>query len=261
LGTKYAALLSKDDTLASPLLEALPAVGENVEAVETVNAVGNYVSVARIMSQAKTLRFSGIDWQVRTDDGDYGGRTNEYSSDNVFLDDSGALHMRITRNAGGWVCSELQSVRSLGYGDYRLEAEDVGRLEPAIMFSLFTYLAQPADGDNREMDIHITRRGEPSNKNAEFVVAPYFVPANFYYFDVPDGPLALQLKWSPDRAEFSASRAKSPNERPFESWIFNTGVPRADEAKIYINLCNYGNARIHPTRNEEVVVKSFDFFP
>jgi hypothetical protein len=261
LGTKYAALLSKDDKVPPLLLEALPAVGETVDAVETVKASGNYVSSTRTYSPAKTLRFSGFDWQVRTFDGDYGGRTSEYSSDNVFLDETGALHMRFTKNAGGWVCSEMHSVRSLGYGDYRLEAQDLGHLEPAVMFSIFTLLAQPADGDRREMDIHITRRGEPSNKNGEFVVAPYFVPANFYYFNVLPGPLALQLKWSPDRVEFSASRVQMPTERPFESWIFNTGVPRADETQIYINFCNYGNARIPPTHNAEVVVKSFDFFP
>ncbi|CAN5599194.1 hypothetical protein BH10ACI4_BH10ACI4_18840 [soil metagenome] len=261
LGTQYAALLGKDDVVPAPLLDALPAVGNDVFAVNTIQANGTYVAPAHKVSATKTLRFNGFDWQVRTINGDYGGRTNEYSSENVFLDEAGALHMRITRDAGGWVCSEVHSVRSLGYGDYRLQAEDVGQLEPAIMFSMFTFLAQPTDGDYREMDIHITRRGEPTNKNAEFVVAPYFVPVDFYYFDVPAGPLALQLKWFPERAEFSASRPQKTKESPLEFWSFNTGVPKADGAQIYINLCNYGNARIPPTHNAEVVVKSFDFFP
>lgn len=261
LGTQYAALLSKDNFVPAPLLEALPAVGQDVLALNTVQADGTYTAPAEKVSSTKTLRFSGFDWQARTINGDYGGRTNEYSSDNVFLDDAGALHMRITGAAGRWVCSEVHSVRSLGYGDYRLQAEDVGHLEPAIMFSMFTFLADPADGDHREMDIHITQRGEPTNKNAEFVVAPYFVPADFFYFNVPPGPLALQLKWSPEQAEFAASLAQKTTQPPLESWKFNTGVPRADGAQIYINLCNYGNARIPPTHNAEVMVKSFDFFP
>jgi hypothetical protein len=111
------------------------------------------------------------------------------------------------------------------------------------------------------MDIHITQRGEPSNTNAEFVVQPSFVPANFYYLNVPAGPLVLQLKWSPDRAEFSASHAQSPEGKAIESWVFNTGVPIPDDAQIHINLCAYGNARIPPTHDAEVVVKSFEFFP
>ncbi len=169
--------------------------------------------------------------------------------------------MRLTRDNGAWVCSELHSVRSLGYGDYRLEVEDVGHLEPAVMFSVFTLVDRPIDGDHRGMDIHITQRGEPSNTNAEFVVQPSFVPANFYYLNVPAGPLALQLKWSPDRAEFSASHAQSPEGKAIESWVFSTGVPIPDDAQIHINLCAYGNARIPPTHDAEVVVKSFEFFP
>ena len=261
LGTKYAALLTKDDKLPPQFLETLPSAGGSVDAVEVVKPSGDQLSTSHTAPPSKTLRFSGFDWQVRTIPGDYGAKTNEYSAANVSLDESGALHMRLTRNAGGWVCSEIHSVRSLGYGDYRLQVQDVSSLEPAVMFSTFSLLAQPTDGDHREMDIHITRRGEPANRNAEFVVQPSFVPANFYYFNVPPGPLAIQLKWTPEKAEFSAVRLQMHGEKPVASWIFDTGVPRADEAQIYINFCNFGNARIPPTHNAEVVVKSFDFFP
>jgi hypothetical protein len=261
LGTKYAALLTKDDKLPAPILDSLPTVSKVIEAVATVKASGKEVVPSDDPSPGKIMRFSGFDWKVRTIPGDYGGKTNKYSPENVFLDRSGALHMLLTRNNGGWVCSELHSVRSLGYGDYRLQVEDVGHLEPAVMFSTFTLVERPTDGDHRAMDIHITRRGEPSNSNAEFIVQPSFVPANFYYLDVPPGPLALQLKWSPDRAEFSVANAQMPEGRPIDSWVFSNSVPKPDDAQIYINLCHYGNARLPPTHDAEVVVKSFDFFP
>jgi hypothetical protein len=261
LGTKYAALLTKNDKLPAPFLDSLPSVSKTIEAVSTVKASGTEEVPSDAPSPGKIMRFSGFDWQVRTIPGDYGGKTNKYSPENVFLDGSGALHMLLTRNDGGWVCSELQSVRSLGYGDYRLDVEDVGHLEPAVMFSTFTLIERPTDGDHRAMDIHITRRGEPSNKNAEFIVQPSFVPANFYYLDVPSGPLALQLKWSPDRAEFSVARARVSDERIIDSWVFSTGVPKPDGAQLNINLCRYGNAPIPPTHDAEIVVKSFDFFP
>jgi hypothetical protein len=90
---------------------------------------------------------------------------------------------------------------------------------------------------------------------------PSFVPANYYYLNVPTGPLELRLNWLPDSAEFSAGTPDVSHIPKPESWIFSTGVPKPDDSRIYMNLCNYGNARIPPTHDAEVVVKRFDFFP
>jgi hypothetical protein len=261
LGTKYAAVLRKDDGLPPSLLDNVPVIGKSTEAVAIVKASGSDADPPDLLLSSKILRFSGLDWQVRTIPGDYASKTNEYSSDNISIDGSGALHMLMTRGARGWVCSEISSVRSFGYGDYNLEVQDVSHFEPAIMFSAFTFAQQPEDGNHRAMDIHITRRGEPSNTNAEFVVQPSFVPANFYHFNAPSGPLTLHLKWSPERAEFSASRTRLPGLQPRTAWEFTTGVPTPDDAQVHINFCNYGNARIPPQHNAEVVVKSFEFLP
>jgi len=261
LGTEYAALLVKNDTLPPHLLDALPTVGKTVEAVARVKANGGEPLRSESSSMGPTLRFSGLDWKVRTIPGDYGAKTNEYSSDNVSVDSHGALHLRLNRNAHGWVCSEIHSARSLGYGNYSLDVMDISQLEPAVMFSIFTYFQDPKGSGHSEMDIHLTRRGVASNKNAEFVIQPSFVPTNFYHFDLPPGRVRLGLNWQSDEAGFSSSVDGSHGRQGNTSWVFKTGVPSPDDTHLYINLCNYGYAPAPPTHDAEVVVKAFEFYP
>jgi hypothetical protein len=261
LGTEYAALLSKGEKPPPQFLVVLPTVGKTIEAVAVTKASGRDAPSTEDSSSEKILRFSGFEWRVRTIPGDYGAKTNDYSSDNVSVDESGALHLRLSRSAHGWVCSEVHSVRSLGYGDYALTVEDVHHLEPAVMFSMFTFFERPADGDHRELAIHITRRGVTSNTNAEFSIQPAFVPTNFYHFEAPSGSLKLGLSWRPEEAGFSISRVQMPRGEPAGAWLFKTGVPRSDDTHVYINLCNYGYAPSSPTHNTEVVVKTFEFYP
>jgi hypothetical protein len=261
LGTEYAALLTTKENLPSQYLETLPIKGKGIEAVATIKASGDDDVPAADASNEKTLRFSGLDWKVRVIPGDYGAKTNEYSPDNVFVDAGGELHLRLSRSAHGWMCSEVHSVRSFGYGDYTLAIRDVAHLEPAVMFSTFTFFERPLDGDHRELAIHITRRGVASNTNAEFSIQPAFVPTNFYHFEVPSGALKLGLTWHKDEARFSVSSAQTPASPPLTAWLFKTGVPRSDDTHLYINLCSYGYAPAPPTHNAEVVVKKFEFYP
>ena len=205
--------------------------------------------------------FSGLAWKVRTISGDYGAKTNRYSSDNVFVDTSGALHMRLTHGERGWVCAEMQTVRTLGFGDYAVSIDDTSQLEPAAMFSAFTYFERSTDGDHRELAIHLTRRGLPSNTNAEFRAEPSFMPTNFYHFEVPSGPLRLSLHWRPEQAEFLVAREQGEPRRPVASWLFKNGVPQSQDTHLYLNLCNYGYAPSPLTRDAEVVVKNVQFYP
>jgi hypothetical protein len=260
LGTKYAALLTNDDSSPSPFLEALPTVGMKIQALAIVTGSENDGLLPED-SNEPTLRFSGLQWRVRTIPGSYASKTNEYSSNNAFVDDSGALHLRLSRGAHGWVCSEVHTVRSLGYGDYTLAIGDTSDLEPAVMFSAYSYFEQTSDGDHKELAIHLTRRGVASNTNAEFSIQPSFVPVNFYHFDVPSGPLKLDLNWHPDGAALSVLPGQFPAGRPVASWLFKTGVPRSDDTHLYFNFCNFGYAPTPPTHDTEVIVKSFQFYP
>jgi hypothetical protein len=260
LGTIYAAILTKDNSTPQPFLDALPAVGKEIEAIGIVKG-GDSDGLPPEDSNQPTLRFSGLEWRVRTNPGNYASSKNEYSSRNVAVDASGALHLRLSRGAHGWICSEIHTIRSLGYGNYIAAVEDTSHLEPAVMFSEYNYFEQTADGDHRELAIHLTRRGVASNTNAEFSVQPVFEPANFYHFTVLPGPLNFDLTWHPDEAALSVFRGDGPGRPRVASWLLRTRIPKSDDTHLYFNFCSYGYARTPPTRNAEVVVSSFHFYP
>jgi hypothetical protein len=176
LRTEYTAVLSKENSLPSQFLDALPTVGKIIDAIAVVKGGGIEMPAPEDPSRGTTLRFSGLQWKVRTIPGDQGSKTNEYSSDNVYVDDFGALHLRLNRNSHGWVCSEVHSVRSYGYGTYSVDISDVAQLEPAVMFSAFTYFDKPLDADHRELAIRLTRRGVASAQTLSLVSSPHLFP-------------------------------------------------------------------------------------
>jgi hypothetical protein len=260
LGTKYAAVLTKDDSKPLPFLDALPIVGRNVRALIVVEGIkGNGLLPEE--SSEPTLHFSGLEWRVRTIPGSYASKTNDYTATNAFVDKAGALHLRISHGAHGWICSEIHTIRSLGYGNYRMAVEDTNRLEPAAMLSAYNYFEQTPDGDHKELAIHFTRRGVASNTNGEFTIQPSFVPVNFHHFNVPSGTLDVHLDWHPDEAALSISPGAATAGQPFVSWVFKTGVPRSDDTHLFLNFCNFGYAPSPLAHDAEVIVNRFEFYP
>jgi hypothetical protein len=133
----------------------------------------------------KPLRFSGYDWEVRTIASDRGGGTNNpYSGYNAFKDISGALHLRITKKDGKWVCAEMRTTRSPAYHTYVVTVRDTSHLEPASVFSMITW-DDNGDPHDREMDVEISRSDDAANKNnAQFGVRPFYVPGNLARIEV-----------------------------------------------------------------------------
>jgi len=105
----------------------------------------------------KPLKFSGYDWDVRTIASDRGGTNNLYDPDNAWTDASGALHLQIKPKSGKWSCAEMVLNRSLGYGTYAVTVRDTSSLEPAAVFSMFTFEDWSGDEHYREMDVEVSR--------------------------------------------------------------------------------------------------------
>ncbi|MEO8270046.1 MAG: hypothetical protein ABI557_10010 [Aureliella sp.] len=73
----------------------------------------------------ETIEWSGYEWNVTSSNGrQQGPGPNIFSdsTDNVFLDDEGNLHLRISKVADGkWHASQVTLTESLGYGTYQWE--------------------------------------------------------------------------------------------------------------------------------------------
>jgi hypothetical protein len=226
----------------------LPKTGGPILAV----AVAEGAALSR--PQQKTFRFSGYDWTVREAASDRGGTRNYYDRDNAWTDDAGRLHLRIARKDGRWTSAEVRLNRSLGYGSYRIVVRDVAHLEPAAVFSAFTW---DDDGPSREMNLEISKWGETASRNAQYVVQPYYVPANVVRFDASSGVLTHLLRWQSGRAEFQTTRGGSP----LAGHVFTSGVPSPGNESLHLNLYVFDNPRNPLQRDCEVVVERFEYLP
>jgi hypothetical protein len=256
LGTEYAALLVESAYRPPTKIDVLPPEGGVVIAVKTVSGARSEKAGPR------TIQFSGYEWQVRGVRSTRGGRNNNYDPANAWTDENGSLHLRIAQNAGEWSCAEVKLSRSLGYGTYRFVVRDVSQLEPAAVLTLFTWDEADAGQNHREMNIELARWGDAASKNAQYVVQPYYVPANVVRFNVPAGVLTHSFRWEPGRAAFKTVRgpvADGPGS--IAQHVFTSGVPSPGGESIHLDLYIFGNAKAPLQKDVEVVIEKFEYLP
>jgi hypothetical protein len=256
LGTEYGAALVTARYRPPQTSVDLPARGGDVIAVVSAKGEASRRPVSR------TLHFSGYEWEIRGLPSSRGGTPNTYDPANAWTDENGALHLRIARGLGQWTCAEVNLTRSLGYGSYLFEVRDVSQLEPAAAMSLFTWDDSSADPEHREMDVEVSRWGDPASKNAQYVVQPYYVPANVVRFSTPSGPVTFSFQWEPGRVTFrTARKSQARAEAPLSESTFTSGVPMPGGESVHMDLYVYGRGRSSLIRESEVVIDKFEYLP
>jgi hypothetical protein len=251
LGTEYAALLVEPGYRPPETTEALPAVGGPIIAVATVKGPASQLRM-------RMVRFSGYDWEIREVPSDRGG-PNLFDPANVWTDDKGFLHLAITRRQDQWTSAEVILTRSLGYGTYSFVVRDTSELDPAAAFSMITWDDRGAEQNHRELGIEISRWGDPSNKNAQFVIQPYYVAANVARFDAPPGTLTHSFRWEPERVSFKTVRG-APTDIVAAKEL-TSGVPSPGGEAIRINLYVFGYSPLPMQNQAEVVIEKFEYLP
>jgi hypothetical protein len=257
LGTEYAALLVEPGYRPPATTDALPKVGGPVVAVATVKGTGGFAERAR-----KTLMFSGYEWELRWISSDRGG-ANDYDPNNAWVDEQGFLHLRLAFRNGRWTSSEVINTRSLGYGTYSFVVRDVSHMDPAAAFGLLTWDEQGAEQNHRELDIEISQWGDRTIGNAQYVVQPYYVPANVVRFMAPAGQLTHSFRWEPGRAAFRTVRGADAASRaaPVAEHEFTAGIPTPGTERVRMNLYYFRYAPAAPRGDVEIVVEKFEYLP
>jgi hypothetical protein len=258
LGTEYAAVLVDPEYVPQARSQTLPQKGGPIAGVASVEGGPAPPAVRR------TISFSGYEWNVRAASSSRGS-DNYYDPDNAWTDATGALHLRITRKSGKWMCAEINLARSLGYGTYRFIVRDVSSLEPAAVFGMFTFANE---SQNREMDIEVSRWGDPAKKNAQYVVQPFFIAANVERFVAPGGVLTFSFRWQPGNVVFSTLRGheeRSPGSDEssglVSQHVFTSGVPSPGGESVHLDLYVYGNSNFPLQKDAEVVIEKFQYLP
>lgn len=257
LGTEYAAILVDSSYQPPSKLATLPDVGGEVIAVTTAEGKPAVPIVS------KTIHFSGYDWMVRASDSDRGGQPNAYDPSNVWTDSKGYLHMRMEEHGGVWSCAEVSLTRSLGYGSYIFVVHDSGQLAPSAVFGLYTFDESRTDNVRSELDVELSRWGNPDGQNAQFVVQPFYVPENIYRFRVPSGLLTQVFRWEPGRASFKTMRgAGIGRDAPVVSeHVFTSGIPTPANESAHMVLYDYHHSKTSLQQPAEVVIEKFEYLP
>jgi hypothetical protein len=259
LGIQYAALLV-DPTYNPPeQTESLPIVGNDVAALEVVNGEG----AAPVLPSPKILNFSGYEWTTSTGPIFHAGSRNFFDPANVWTDERGALHLRISGSPGKWTAAELKLTRSLGYGTYRFQVRDVSHLEPSALLTLITWDGVGTESNRHELDVELGRWGYLDNTNVHYVVQPYYVPANFDAFRVPPGLYTHSFRWEPGKVTFStvAGSGNTTGGKVINQHVFTSGVPSPEGEWVRIALYVFHQGHV-PLKNEnEVIIDKFEYLP
>ena len=256
LGTEYAALLVDSGFRPPPTLETLPKQGGAVLAVATIKGAGEPAS-----RPAKTLSFSGYDWEVRQIASDRGG-PNEYDASNAWTDADGFLHLRLAMREERWTSAEVILTRTLGYGTYAFTVRDTSSLDPSAAFGMLTWDDLGPEQNHREMNIEISQWGDRSIPNAQFVLQPYYVPANVARFAAPPGTLTHSFRWEPGRAWFRSVRGRNATGGGLiAQHEFTSGVPTPGTERVRMNLYFFRYAPQPPLKDVEVVIERFQYLP
>jgi hypothetical protein len=259
LGIQYAALLV-DPTYNPPeQTESLPIVGNGVVAMAVVNGEGP----APVLPSSKILNFSRYEWTTSTGPIFRAGSRNFFDPANVWTDEKGALHLRISGSPGKWAAAEVKLTRSLGYGTYRFELRDVCHLEPSAVLTLVTWDGVGSELNRRELDVELSRWGYIDNDNAHYVVQPYYVPANIVRFRVPSGIITHSFRWEPGQVTFSTTvgSANSSSARLINQHVFTSGVPSPRGESVRISLYVFHQGQIPLKNDNEVIVDKFEYLP
>jgi hypothetical protein len=113
------------------------------------------------------------------------------------------------------------------------------------------------------LDVELGRWGHLDNTNVNYVVQPYYVPANYVAFRVPPGLYTHSFRWEPGKVTFStvAGSGNIGGGGVINQHVFTSGVPTPEGESVRIALYVFHQGHI-PLKNEnEVIIDKFEYLP
>lgn len=215
-----------------------------------------------------TINWQGYTWNVKNGTG-LGPGPNNWSSNNVWVDANGYLHLKISKVNNVWYAAEIGTQQNLGFGTYQFWVEGrIDQLDPNVVLGLFGY-AGP-DGTN-EIDIEFSRWGDPNWPNASYTVWPasssYTSAVDTFRLSLEGTFTTQRYKWQSTSVFFQTIGGHyDTNTNVIHSWTYapsSNATQRIPQnsmpARINLWLMN-GSA---PTNGQEVeiVIRKFTFTP
>lgn len=224
----------------------------------------------RAKAAASELVFGGHRWSVRSGQG--GPGPNRWDPQNVWLDASNRLHLKIALRDGAWSCAEVTLLDRLGFGQYQFAT--VGRVDQfdeQIVLGLFNYPTGDVGPDGtHEIDVELARWGNSRNPVGNFTVWPAEKGLRQTTHPFPvvlaDDQSTYRFDWSRERIDFRAwAGLRSDPGSELARWVYQpTDAARRIAAKpmpVHMNLWLFQGKPPKNGREVEVVIQDFHFKP
>lgn len=220
------------------------------------------------------VRFANCDWMVKRVSDLISPGPNYFSDDpeNLWLDGTGQLHLKITKRSSQWYCSEIILDRTLGYGRYALTVTGgIKGMNRNAVLGLFTWDDLVPDYNYREMDIEFSRWGDDRLQNARYMVQPWYSTGNTHQFDLdpagdPNGVTTHELFWDADQVSFRSYYGPfaltPPAAKTITSWSYQgPDLPASGKENLHISLWLIGHLASSDGKPVEVTLGGVTYLP
>ncbi len=195
------------------------------------------------------LQFANCEWMVKRVHDLISPGPNYFSDnpENLWLDNAGRLHLKMTQRSGQWYCSEVFLEQSLGYGRYAMTvAGGLKGMDRNAVLDLFTWNDSLPDKNYGEMDVEFSRWGDANTPNTRFMVQPWYNTGNMQQFELdpthdPNGMTTHEIVWDAGQVSFrsyyGAFALHPPAGRLVSSWSYKgANLPAAGSENLHVSL-------------------------
>jgi hypothetical protein len=213
-----------------------------------------------------TITFSGYKWVTKDSQGKHTGPGNNYfsgSKKNVYVDDAGKLHLRVTNHDDKWFCPEVRLIDSLGYGKYYFHLEPLPQpLDKDVVIGLFLYDREDTSNYHKEVDVEISTWGQERKINTQFVIQPKEADAfrfvtdltkcSTHMFELKKTKISFESFYPPGEVDKKKVRIAKNVVKPEYEYF-------SDDERVSMNVWLYHTVEPASLKEFEVVINSFEF--
>lgn len=241
------------------------------------------------------LYFSGYYFNYKDRPTPVGPGPNRFlgTAENVWVDSTGYLHLRIAKKNNLWYCSEIISTREFGYGTYVFTClTDIRNFDRKTVFGFFTwddYSFQ--EQANSEVDIEFSKWNIAGDTDlVNYAVQPVIFSNPTPYLErsnkppIPTSyiskPMTHMMKWTPNEIIWESYEGENyPGVNKVASWRFDTTniarkkiegsrvsdsiiIPApSDSTNLRFNFWLLNGSAPDNGLNHEIVIKNFTYTP
>lgn len=223
------------------------------------------------ISKRGIILFSGYEWEVRN--GELSGPgPNQWDANNVWLDENGDMHLKVSRADDGWHCAEVTMTRQLGFGTYQFQVIGrVDQLDPNVVLGLFNYPTSDVGPDGtHEIDIEFARWGNPEWNIGNYTVWPAQAGlervSETFPVELNGTYTTHRFTWQSGQIFFQSLHDHTDNdEYLIADWLYQPEEPEKylsqQAMSVHINFWLFQGRAPTDGLETEIVIHSFKFTP